>query len=121
MRLLLSLARCSLVTSSVTLMRLSCVHRLSQELVEAQGLTLAEAVATLRSYLPASAVLVGQNVGKDVVRTNCMHRSGNGLCLLPLLQLPFMYVSLSKVTNWQEPGMRWVCYRCPHGCLQVSV
>ena len=40
--------------------------RLSQELVESQGMSLADAVATLRQYLPAGAILVGQNVGKDV-------------------------------------------------------
>lgn len=108
MRLLPSLARSSLVTSTVTLQRLSCAHRLSQELVEAQGMTLAEAVATLRSYLPASAVLVGQNVGKDVVRTSHMHRSGEGSCLLPLLQPPFPCVYGSRVAGWQERSMCWV-------------
>ena len=40
--------------------------RLSQELVDSQGISLADAVATLRQYLPANAILVGQNVGKDV-------------------------------------------------------
>ena len=29
-------------------------------------MSLADAVATLRQYLPAGAILVGQNVGKDV-------------------------------------------------------
>ncbi|KAL1500430.1 hypothetical protein AB1Y20_013087 [Prymnesium parvum] len=39
---------------------------LTAELLEQRGTTLAEALATLRAALPSSAVLVGQNILKDV-------------------------------------------------------
>jgi hypothetical protein len=39
---------------------------LTQELVEAHGIPRADALVTLRSYIPPHAVLVGQNVGTDV-------------------------------------------------------
>mmetsp|Transcript_56608 Transcript_56608/g.135131 ORF Transcript_56608/g.135131 Transcript_56608/m.135131 type:complete len:275 (+) Transcript_56608:222-1046(+) len=39
---------------------------LNKELLEQHGMPLAEAMAQLRSRLPKNAILVGQNIGKDV-------------------------------------------------------
>ena len=39
---------------------------LTKELVDAHGLPLAEALALLRAHLPPTAILVGQNILKDV-------------------------------------------------------
>ena len=39
---------------------------LTAELLDTHGVTIAEASATLRAHLPANAVLVGQNIAKDV-------------------------------------------------------
>ena len=39
---------------------------ITAELIEANGVSLAEAVGQLRTALPKHAVLVGQNIGKDV-------------------------------------------------------
>lgn len=40
--------------------------RLTEAVIQAQGVPLAAAVATLRQALPKQATLVGQNIGKDV-------------------------------------------------------
>lgn len=39
---------------------------LSAELLDAHGVSLAEAIAAVRNALPPHAVLVGQNIAKDV-------------------------------------------------------
>ena len=40
--------------------------RLTKELLEASGIPLQHAIATLRQCLPRHAILVGQNIAKDV-------------------------------------------------------
>lgn len=39
---------------------------LNKELLDSNGIPLADAMAQLRARLPKNAILVGQNIGKDV-------------------------------------------------------
>jgi hypothetical protein len=41
-------------------------HRLTPEVLEQRGVSLQQALATLRQCLPTDAVLVGQGIGQDV-------------------------------------------------------
>lgn len=41
-------------------------HRLTREIIDGQGLPLEEALRILRQYLPRSAIIVGQSIGKDI-------------------------------------------------------
>ena len=40
--------------------------RLTQDLIEQQGVPFQQGIHYLKSFLPASAVLIGQNIGQDV-------------------------------------------------------
>jgi hypothetical protein len=42
------------------------MHRLTPEMLEQRGVSLQQALATLRQCLPTDAVLVGQGIGQDV-------------------------------------------------------
>jgi RNA exonuclease 4 len=42
------------------------LYRLTKELLDTQGIPLQQAIAVLRQYLPKQAILVGQNIAKDV-------------------------------------------------------
>ena len=41
-------------------------YRLTKELLDTHGIPLQQAIAVLRQYLPKHAILVGQNIAKDV-------------------------------------------------------
>ena len=64
------LLKVTLPTSSHTspdpLHRAARCYRLTKELLEASGIPLPHAIATLRQCLPRHAILVGQNIAKDV-------------------------------------------------------
>ena len=45
---------------------LNCSRRLSKEILDTHGIPLQQAIGILRQYLPPQAILVGQNIAKDV-------------------------------------------------------
>ena len=67
------------------------LYRLTQEMLESRGMPMQEALHVLRQYLPRSAILVGQSVGKDVdwlqLREGQDYQvcDGGGACLMESL------------------------------------
>lgn len=56
------------------------IHRITQEQLEKQGIPLANAMALLKMHLPPNAILVGQNVRKDVEVCCCHGLVSHGIC-----------------------------------------